>query len=150
MKNLAYSSIFEITNDLISIFDNDGNIISYNKTFLDITGIDPKKSNNKIKEFHPDWAIKKITEEGIPYAQTHDSWTGETAILNQRGKEVPTVQTIISKFDGEEQINITIIKEEILSRNLAESEAERANEEKSLFLANMSHEIRTPSIQSLE
>jgi PAS domain S-box-containing protein len=156
-KTMAYTSIFDFSDDMIGMADNEGNVVFQNKAFVDIVGIDPEQENVKVKDFHPEWAGKKVMEEAIPYAKVYGSWTGETAVLTKDGKEIPTLQTIITNVDGEDQITSTIIKDisilkereeklkkEIEARHQAEKEAEKASNEKSLFLANMSHEIRTP------
>lgn len=156
-KTMAYTSIFDFSDDMIGMADNEGNVVFHNKAFVDIVGIDPEQEKVKVKDFHPEWAGKKVMEEAIPYAKIHGSWTGETAVLTKDGKEIPTLQTIITNVDGEDQITSTIIKDisilkereeklkrEIEARHQAEKGAEKASNEKSLFLANMSHEIRTP------
>jgi len=157
-KNVAYSSIFDYSDDMIGIADKDGKIIFHNRSFVERVGLDPTKEDAYVKDLHPDWAIKKVIEEGIPAAQKKGSWTGETAVKTRSGGVFPTLQTIIWTDDGTGQpITSTIIKDisilrerednlkrEVQARLVAEKDAEKASIEKSLFLANMSHEIRTP------
>ncbi len=156
-RNLAYASIFDTSDDMIGMADNEGRIIFHNRSFIEVTGIDPIKEKAHVKDFHPEWALEIVKNEGIPAARANGSWTGETAIITKEGKELPTLQTIIYSNEADEPLTATIIKDisilkdreenlksEIQARKEAEKEAEKASKEKSLFLANMSHEIRTP------
>ncbi|TNF00918.1 MAG: response regulator, partial [Deltaproteobacteria bacterium] len=156
-KNIAYSAIFDSSDDMIGMSDSDGNIIFHNRAFISVSGIDPSKEKSHVKDFHPEWALEIVTKEGLPTAREKGTWTGETAIITKDGREIPTLQTIIYTEETDEPVSATIIKDisilkereqklkkENQARLVAEKEADKASKEKSLFLANMSHEIRTP------
>jgi PAS domain S-box-containing protein len=110
-KNIAYSAIFDSSDDMIGMADSEGKIIFHNRAFINITGIDPIKEKSHVKDFHPEWALEIVTKEGLPTAREKGTWTGETAIITKDGREIPTLQTIIYTKETDEPVSATIIKD---------------------------------------
>lgn len=110
-------------------------------------------SSLEIKDMHPDWATKRVLEEGVPTVLIQGYWQGESALLNRiDGREIPVSQLLLLHRDENgtpQQLStimrdITSFKQTEQALQLAKDEAESLARSKSEFLANMSHEIRTP------
>ena len=127
-------------------------VVYHNPAFVELTGKDPAQAEFDVTDFHPPWALERVVQQGIPHAIEHGSWTGETAVLDRDGKEVPVLQTLNVHATRDGQISdgttimkdISALKETENSLRHANAAAETALAAKSQFLANMSHEIRTP------
>jgi len=146
--------LFEIVDrstDLVGM-TRGGKIVYHNPAFTSLSGRDPSRADVRPADFHPAWAAKKISEEALPVAIRTGSWTGETALLDRTGREVPVLQSIqvFSSQDGTMIDGATIIKDltQVKAAQhqlvVAKEQAETALRFKSRFLASMSHEIRTP------
>ena len=66
-----------------------------------------------ISELYPDWACRIVEGEGKPTATERGIWSGETALLDSSGNEIPTSQVIIAhKSDsGEVAYFSTILRD---------------------------------------
>lgn len=86
--------ILEATPDYIGIKSPEGRVLYGNAAFRrlhegrDVAGL-------PIASFHPPWAAEKILREAIPAALQHGRWTGELALLDAKGKEIPVSQEIV-------------------------------------------------------
>ena len=67
----------------------------------------------QIRDFHPDWAYRLVTEEGLPQAIENGSWAGETALLGRDGREIPVSQVLMSHkgADGTLEYLSTIVRD---------------------------------------
>jgi PAS domain S-box-containing protein len=147
-------AILEASTDYIGMTDAAGNILWNNREFRRLLGLDSNASVKEklIPDYHPQWALKLVLEEGLPGAIANGTWVGETALLNAQGEEIPVSQLIIAHKSpqGEVEFFSTILRD-IRIRKKYELQLERSNAElhratrlKNEFLANMSHELRTP------
>jgi len=114
-------SIFEATTDLVSMSDQDGNVIYLNQAGYAMTGVGQQAELAHFHQYHPQWAAELIQNEGIPAALQTGSWSGETALLGPDGKEFPVSQVILSHRDlqGKLLYFSTIIRD-LTERRLAE------------------------------
>jgi PAS domain S-box-containing protein len=66
-----------------------------------------------INELHPKWAWDRVKNVGIPEAEKHGRWEGETAIIDSKGIEIPVSQVIMSHrtSEGELEYYSTIIRD---------------------------------------
>ena len=109
------TTILESTSDFVSTSTPDLKITYINKAGMRMIGIKsgilPKNLN--ILEFHPQWALEIIQNEGIPKAISEGIWRGETAFLKSDGTEIPISQVIMShkSQNGEVGYLSTIIRD---------------------------------------
>jgi PAS domain S-box-containing protein len=147
-------SIIEDAPDFIAMANMQSHLMYLNSSGAKMLGWPEHFSltDMKIKDVHPEWATKKILEEGIPAVLQHNFWRSENALLHKDGHEIPVSQILLLHRDttGTPQLLSTIMRDISEQKNTekalkkAKEIAEKANLAKSEFLANMSHGIRTP------
>jgi PAS domain S-box-containing protein len=122
-------SVLEATTDFVGMADPQGTILYLNQAARRMTGIGDKSASDvSISQLHPKWASEVILAQGIPTAIRDGAWSGETAVLNVDGREIPVSQVVLSHHgtDGTLQFLSTIIRD-ITERKLA-AEKLRASE----------------------
>ena len=172
MQRRRLSAIVEAIPDFVATADPHGEVLYYNRAARRLMGLvgDVDPSQVRIGDVHPRWAAELVLESGIPNALRDGFWTGESALVNRSGREIPVIQTILAHKtpDGKVEFLSTIarditerkdaeaallrlneeLEDKVMARTVelvrARREAEEANHAKSSFLAAMSHEIRTP------
>ncbi len=94
---LRLAEIIESIPDFVSYASPDGRILFMNEAYRKGLGIGPDEdvARMKIPDLHPVWACEVIMKEGIPAAEKHGAWYGETAIQSREGKEIPVRQVIV-------------------------------------------------------
>jgi|GEM_PF-1040231 len=102
-KRLA--SILEVTSDIVSMADPQGNLIYLNGPGRALMGIAPDGALPEvIPKVHPRWAADLILDQGVPTAIRNGVWSGETAVLGPVGQEIPVSQVILSHKDTQGQL----------------------------------------------
>ena len=146
--------IIEQSPDFIAVSDMQNRLKYINASGLGLVGL-PENTDVAtltIMDMHPEWATRRVLEEGVPAVLRHELWQGETALLHRDGHETPVSQVVMIHRDesGNPEListimrDITPIKRHEKELEVAKEAAESANLVKSRFLATMSHEIRTP------
>ena len=146
--------IIEDAPDFIAMADMQAHLKYLNNAGARLIGLpdDADLSGLEIKDMHPEWATKRVLEEGIPTVLRQGFWQGETALLHKDGYEIPVSQLLLLHRDGfgNPQLlstimrDITVYKQVEQALSQAKASAEALAQSKSEFLATMSHEIRTP------
>lgn len=96
--------IIEDSADYIGMADMDGNLLYHNRSAKKMVGLpeDCDMSGKNIKDMHPQWAVNKILDEGVPTLFKYGVWHGETALLHQEnGNEIPVMQTLTLNRDAD-------------------------------------------------
>jgi rsbT co-antagonist protein RsbR len=85
--------------------DAKGQLCYLNRAGRELLGVTSEEElfGRSIATFHPEWAARKVAEEGIPTAIREGIWRAETAILRQ-GKEVPVAQVIVPHREADGSI----------------------------------------------
>jgi PAS domain S-box-containing protein len=92
-----------------------------------------------IRDYHPEWAVRKVIEEGVPQAIAEGSWQGETALLGD-GREIPISQVIIAHRTKDGKLAyLSTVARDISERIRAEAEL-RASQERSEILAKATND----------
>jgi PAS domain S-box-containing protein len=153
-ERLRLLTILESSTDHIGMADTQGNVLWNNAQAKKIIGLPPDAdvTHTKISQYHPQWALTLVQNQGLPTAAREGFWMGETALLCSDGNEIPVSQMIIAHKppDGEVEYFSTIMrdissqKSYSLQLQQAKEAAEASNRAKSEFIARMNHELRTP------
>lgn len=90
-------AIIEYTPDVISTTDSEGRVIFINPAGRRLLGeADTLSEEPRIPQFHPAWAADLILNQGLPHAAREGVWSGNTAVLDPQGREIPVSQVIIA------------------------------------------------------
>jgi|GEM_PF-4730843 len=109
-------SIVELTPDIVGMCDLKLNVTDLNVAARNLFGIAEGKPIPEINiaKTLPQWALKKVEEEGIPSAIANGYWSGETALLDDKGNEVAISQVIIAhKGQGGEIVYFSTVARDI-------------------------------------
>ncbi|MES2691991.1 MAG: ATP-binding protein [Verrucomicrobiota bacterium] len=126
--------IVEATPDFIGNASLDGRILYCNTAFRRLRGDGAALPGTPIAALHPSWAAEKILHEGIPTALAQGRWSGETALLDSQGREVPVSQVIVPHRDSDGSITALFT----VARDISEqkkAEAERLDSERKMLHA---------------
>ncbi|MEJ6480830.1 AAA family ATPase [Nostoc punctiforme UO1] len=108
-------AILEASTDYIGMATPQGNVFWNNAQARKLLGlpVDADLSKLSILNYHPQWALEIIQNQGIPLAIRDGTWVGETALLDIDGREIPVSQMIIAHkaTDGSLEYLSTIIRD---------------------------------------
>jgi len=116
------AAILEATTDFVGIADPQGRVLFLNRAGRKVLGMGPDEDVSRLQmaEGHSGWARKVSLETGIPAAVRDGVWTGETAFLDGKGREVPFSQVILAHKgpDGQVAFISTIARDLSEQKNL--------------------------------
>jgi PAS domain S-box-containing protein len=117
------TAILEATTDFIGTLDVDGRTLYLNRAFREVVGIGANDTLDAkhISEYHPPWAADVIASDGFPTAIREGTWSGEIALLNPAGREIPISQVIIAHKTPKGQVAyFSTVARDITERKRAE------------------------------
>ncbi|MCF6247716.1 MAG: ATP-binding protein [Desulfobacula sp.] len=132
---LRLKSIVESTSDLIASTTPDGRIFYTNDAAKKTLGNLNDTNHAQIQDFHPDWALDIIINEGIPHAISNGIWQGESAAFKANGEEIPVSQVIMAHKD----LNGTLLYLSTIMRDMSEHYKNRSER---LELQNRLHQAQ--------
>lgn len=98
------NSIIDSTTDFIGLADQSGHMLYWNQAGRDVLGIsaDQDISQTSMTDMLPLWAADIVLKTGIPTASAEGVWSGEYALFDKMGAEIPVSSVIIGhkKPDG--------------------------------------------------
>ena len=107
--------ILEATTDVVAMTDRSGQLLYMNVAGRRLFGWgkDDIVVLRNVKEMHPAWAYEVVQHESFPTALRDSSWSGETALLAENGREVPVLQVVLAhtSADGEVDFYSTICRD---------------------------------------
>ncbi len=108
-------AVLQASIDHVGMADARGNVFWNNAQAKRILGLEPDAdiSHLRIRDYHPQWALEIIQNQGLPSAIRDGTWMGETALLKGDGSELPVSQMIIAHKspDGEVEFFSTIMRD---------------------------------------
>lgn len=116
-------AILEATSDFVLTGDPDGRIYYLNSAGRRMVGLGIDQDLEAIRwnDLHPDWASELILKTGIPHAIQRGVWSGETAVINPLGYEVPVSQVIVAHTDDAGRLKyLSAVARDISDRKLTE------------------------------
>ncbi|MFP4006424.1 MAG: PAS domain S-box protein [Spirulinaceae cyanobacterium] len=116
-------ALLEATPDFVGIANTNLETVWTNRQVRQLYGHlgDEEYQHKPIDDIHPDWALEKVKTQGIPTAIREGVWQGETAILDEKGQEIPVSQIIIAHRSGGEIDYFSTILHDIRDRVTAET-----------------------------
>jgi PAS domain S-box-containing protein len=87
---------------LVGTVTPDGRVTYLNAAGRGLLGLaaDAPIGELHIPDFHPEWALRLVMEQGIPDACRVGFWQGESAIRDSAGTEIPVDQLILAHRDS--------------------------------------------------
>ncbi|MBK5967080.1 hypothetical protein CCR95_24175 [Thiocystis minor] len=136
--NRKLAAIIEASSDLIATASPEGQIDYINPAGRALLGIDPLEPLKRvsIEDYHPDWAYRRVKEEGVPAALAHGRWLGDTALLGRDGSEIPVSQLILAQpalITGQVEYFSTICRD-LSERIRADAALQQLQQEQELIL----------------
>ncbi|HJW71929.1 MAG TPA: PAS domain S-box protein [Geothrix sp.] len=117
------AEILEATTDFVGMADPVGQLVYGNRAMRELRGLDSPELGRRIAEAHPPWAARKVLEEGLPTAMAEGVWRGESAFLDQQGREIPISQLILAHRAPSGQVGFfSTIARDISEQKKAERE----------------------------
>ncbi len=116
------TAILEATPDFVGIADAQARALFLNSGGRQLTGIaNEDLTGLKIPDFHPNWAARRVLDEGLPGAIRDGLWTGESALIAGDGEEIPVSQVILAhRGPGGEVDYFSTIMRDITDRKQTE------------------------------
>ena len=130
----------QATTDVVAVMDVNGLVSWLNDAGRRLIG---RAGIQEVVEFpleilHPAWAYEHAMRESIPQAIEAGVWSGESALRDHLGNEIPVSQVIIAHESARGGVwFLSSIMRDI-------SEMKELDRMKSEFVATVSHELRTP------
>lgn len=139
------ATILDATTDFVGTADRQRRTLYINQAGRRFLGIDIQEdiSNLASTNFYPQWAKKIILEEGIPSAISNGVWSGEIAIFNSDGQEVPIEQLIIAHKSKDGKIDcFSTIGRDISESKQAEQKIRELNTKLEFLIQERTFELR--------
>ncbi|MEJ2215168.1 MAG: PAS domain S-box protein [Gemmatimonadota bacterium] len=117
-------SIIEATPELVSLAEADGRLLYLNQAGREMLGLAPDDdlAKHNVRDFTPLWAAQQMEKEAIPKATEEGSWSGEGAILDADGRQIPIWQVILGHRSADGAVRYM----STMARDLTEQKAAAA------------------------
>ncbi len=100
------SAVLEATTDLVATMDSDGRITYVNAAGEGLLSVDAGGlEGTRLRSRMAPWARLVLDERAVPEALKQGTWTGESALLDADGREIPVSQVIIAHRGAQGQLD---------------------------------------------
>ena len=130
-------SILEETSDFVCTADIEGNITYANSALRSLDASRQNDGKRHITDYHPEWAIRLLLDEGVPTALERGTWSGETALKHPDGRSIPLSQVLIGHRSPTGEQYISTIARDISERKAAETALQESEERYRKAIAGM-------------
>jgi PAS domain S-box-containing protein len=125
------TAVVDSTPDFVATTDPHGRVTYLNRAgrrMLEMEeGRDAAELNLPV--VHPAWANHLLLHEGIPTAVREGAWSGESALLDARGREVPVLQVVIAHRDPRGEVSfLSTIARDITELKRSQEELRESHE----------------------
>lgn len=130
-ENSRLAAVLNATSDFVGIADPKGRLLYYNPAAKKMLGLENDKDISKIRisDTHPEWANQIVEREIFPALFKDGCWSGETALLDKNGQEIPISHLALAQKDSAGKIEfIAIIARDITERKQLEKELQLSKE----------------------
>ncbi len=132
-------AILDATPDFVAANRPDGTMTYINRGGMALLGADAEGTGldaplpaawqswqEALERVHPEWARRRVVEEGIPAAEREGVWHDETALFDPEGREIPVSQIILAHHgDNGEVVQYSTIMRDISARRELEAKLRR-------------------------
>ena len=163
LSHAQLAAVLEATTDYVGMADENGKLLYANRALRQMRGMDLQADVplGLWRSTYPDWAFHKLEAEALPATTLQGDWSGETAVLDAAGHEVPVHQVILAHRDeaGEIDFFSTVMRNLTASQQqaaalrqafdeLKQTQDQLVNSEKMASIgqltAGVAHEINNP------
>jgi PAS domain S-box-containing protein len=91
-------AILDQVPSLVTVVDPRGRVLYLNGAARRLIGWDAEAPLGRLAltDLHPQWVNDRLLHEGVPSATRDGVWSGQTALLDAEGCEVPAAQTLVA------------------------------------------------------
>ncbi|MBD2494524.1 trifunctional serine/threonine-protein kinase/ATP-binding protein/sensor histidine kinase [Nostoc sp. FACHB-280] len=140
-------AIVNATPDIVGITDANGNNIYINPAGQRVWQLKDSNAKLHISSLTPPQAMQYMQSVAVPTAIRQGTWSGESAILDINGKEIPVSQVVIAHKNAADEVEyLSTIIRDISDRK----QAEAAIEQKSLELQQALNELKQTQLQMVQ
>ncbi|MEM9485684.1 MAG: PAS domain S-box protein, partial [Cyanobacteria bacterium P01_F01_bin.116] len=132
------NAVLEATPDWIGMANAKGEEIWRNQQMRLLRPDIAQQDRPSITNYHPDWVNQMLLNEVLPTASQRGSWSGETAVLDIEGNEIPVSQVLIAHKAADGSIeNYSTIMRDISDRKAAEASLRESETKFRTLLSNL-------------